>query len=528
MESAKLAQSMKSAKPAQPEKPPANLIVAGRYEIIRELGAGGMGTVYLVRHVNTDERLAMKVLRKEVANQAEAVERFKREMKASAILKSEHVTRITDADTAAELDGALYMVMELLDGGDVERITRDGKLLDPSSVVFILAQASRALEKAHALGIIHRDLKPENLFLHRSEEFGLMVKVLDFGIAMFQTRFGNAEFRLTQDNSLLGTPLYMAPEQVLGNRDDISPQTDIWAIGMIVFDMLTGQAYWRVPNLGVLLSKIALGDMPAPSTYAPALPKAFDDWFARSCAHDRNNRFSSVREQIEALVPALAVDPVWLDSPAAPPALQERVNLISPVSEPPVLPRLTPLPRSLRAGTGSSSTGSNATASPSESAEISVSKPATPDPKPATPEAATPAPAVITQRSQKRWLVLVIVLLIPLCGGGLLLLARQSDRSQAVAAQPGVITPQTPKVVPPPAPSAIGGTDKADAVASGADTETEPRPHKRTHAKSKGKSEVKPDAKHDAKPDATIDGKTLPAGRPPRTRPAIDYDPVAP
>jgi serine/threonine protein kinase len=134
------------------------------------------------------------------------------------------------------------------------------------------------------------------LFLHRSEEFGLMVKVLDFGIAMFQTRFGNAEFRLTQDNSLLGTPLYMAPEQVLGNRDDISPQTDIWAIGMIVFDMLTGQTYWRVPNLGVLLSKIALGDMPAPSTYAPALPKAFDDWFARSCAHARNNRFSSVRE----------------------------------------------------------------------------------------------------------------------------------------------------------------------------------------------------------------------------------------
>lgn len=154
---------MESAKPAKPEKPTANLIVAGRYEIIRELGAGGMGTVYLVRHINTDERLAMKVLRKEVANQAEAVERFKREMKASAILKSENVTRITDADTAAELDGALYMVMELLDGGDVERITRDGKLLDPSSVVFILAQASRALEKAHALGIIHRDLKPDTI-----------------------------------------------------------------------------------------------------------------------------------------------------------------------------------------------------------------------------------------------------------------------------------------------------------------------------------------------------------------------------
>lgn len=379
--------------------------------------------------------------------------------------------------------------------------------------------------------MVTRNIQPENLFLHRSEEFGLMVKVLDFGIAMFQTRFGNAEFRLTQDNSLLGTPLYMAPEQVLGNRDDISPQTDIWAIGMIAFDMLTGQTYWRVPNLGVLLSKIALGDMPAPSTYAPALPKAFDDWFARSCAHDRNNRFSSVREQIEALAPALSVDPVWLDSPAAPPALQERVNLISPVPEPPVLPRLTPMPRSLRAATGSSSTGSKATPSPIESAEIAVSKSgtATPVPKPTTPDAAPPdaappAPAMITRRSQKRWLVLVIALLIPLCGGGLLLLARQSDRSQAVAAQPGVITPQTPTVVPPPAPSAIGGTDKAEVGASGEDTETEPRQHKRTHTKSKGKSEVKPDAK----PDAKVDGKTLPAGRPPRTRPAIDYDPVAP
>ena len=132
-------------------------IVAGRYEMIRQLGSGGMGTVYLVRHVNTDERLAMKVLRKDVSDQLEAVERFKREMKASAILRSDNVTRITDADTAPELDGAMYLVMELLDGADVEKLLTEKRPLDSESVIFILGQAARALDKAHALGIIHRE-----------------------------------------------------------------------------------------------------------------------------------------------------------------------------------------------------------------------------------------------------------------------------------------------------------------------------------------------------------------------------------
>ncbi|MBL8633202.1 MAG: protein kinase [Myxococcales bacterium] len=138
-------------------------IVAGRYELIRELGAGGMGTVYLVRHVNTDERLAMKVLRKDVSDQLEAVERFKREMKASAILRSDNVTRITDADIATELGGAMYLVMELLDGADVQKLLNERQPLDKESVVFILGQASRALDKAHALGIIHRDKMPSNV-----------------------------------------------------------------------------------------------------------------------------------------------------------------------------------------------------------------------------------------------------------------------------------------------------------------------------------------------------------------------------
>ena len=334
-------------------------VIAGRYQLIRQLGQGGMGTVYLVRHVNTHEQLAMKVLRKELVGQPEAVERFKREMKASALLKSDNVTRITDADTAQELDGSLYMVMELLDGVDLEKLLRGKKPLDPVSAIFILGQAARALDKAHSLKIIHRDLKPENLFLHRSPELGLIVKVLDFGIAMFQSPVGSTEMRLTQDQSVLGTPLYMAPEQILGNRDQIAPQTDMWALAMIAYDMLVGECYWQVPNLAQLVSRIALLKQPAPSSQAPSLPKTFDLWFAKACAYEAGDRFQSVTEQVDALAYALQVDPAWLDATIPPDTLLARFNEASPPKQESVRSRSHSALTTARGKTASLVTGSS-------------------------------------------------------------------------------------------------------------------------------------------------------------------------
>ncbi len=471
-------------------------VIAGRYELVSKLGEGGMGTVYLVRHVNTNEQLAMKVLRKELVGNAEAVERFKREMKASAILKSDNVTRITDADTAQELDGSLYMVMELLDGVDIEKLVHGKKPLDAESVVFILGQAARALDKAHELKIIHRDLKPENLYLHRSADVGLVVKVLDFGIAMFKAPVGSTDMRLTQDQTVLGTPLYMAPEQIQGLREQISPQTDIWAIGMIAFDMLAGRSYWQVPTFSVLVSNLVLGKQPPPSSLVPSLPPAFDAWFAKSCAMDCAARFGSVLEQLESLTVALEVDAAWLESTAAPQGLIDRVNETSP-------PRVSSarLRTSSTQGLARSRTGN--TTARSARAESAPAK------------TQTSLPADAEKSSRRKWLVLLLLLLILLAGGGVLF------RRSGV---PGGVTSQTPIGVvqssntpsSSPKESAPSGTPEARVRDGKPEAKAAP-PDTDDSALAKGSSS-RPRIKSDSKPPRRVDPK----------RRAIDYDPVAP
>jgi serine/threonine-protein kinase len=518
-------------------------IVAGRYEMIRQLGSGGMGTVYLVRHVNTDERLAMKVLRKDVSDQLEAVERFKREMKASAILRSDNVTRITDADTAPELDGAMYLVMELLDGADVEKLLADKRPLDSESIIFILGQAARALDKAHALGIIHRDLKPENLFLHRSEEFGLMVKVLDFGIAMFKTRLESGELRLTQDNTLLGTPLYMAPEQVLGNREEICPGTDVWAIGMIAYDMMVGDNYWKVPSLGMLLSRIALGHMPAPSEVVPSLSKAFDAWFFRACSRELPTRFATVREQVEALAMLLSVEPHWIDSVTPPPSLLARVNEVSPPDVEHSVSRLAALPRSVRANAlaGGVAASADAKVSAATSAGVpnaaqvtvkDVAAAAASSTEAGEPQAADPARAKAEDGkdtaqaakpeslpgTRKRWVLLLLLLLLPMLGAGLFVLFHRATGNGSPENSPTAKPKEAPKTEP--ASAQVGETPKsADTASDNAQgNETESNHHGGKRAAGKGR----------AKTSSKLDGKASAVGKSAKGRAKIDYDPVAP
>src|SRR5450432_1488762 len=161
-----------------PSLPP---IIASRYVPIRLIGMGGMGAVYEVEHARTGERLALKVLLSGVGASADALERFQREARASARIKSEHVVRVTDADVAPELGGVPILVMELLEGQDLERLAASASAVaSPSIVVDWLRQVARALDKAHQLGIVHRDLKPENLFLAQSDDGPAIVKILDF------------------------------------------------------------------------------------------------------------------------------------------------------------------------------------------------------------------------------------------------------------------------------------------------------------------------------------------------------------
>jgi len=261
-------------------------VVAGRYRVERQIGAGGVGSVYLVRHVHTDEELALKVLQTHALKDASAVERFRKEARAPARIASEHVTRVTDADTAPDLDNAPFLVMELLRGRDLTQLVAEGGPLAPPLVVELLRQAARALDKAHGMGIVHRDLKPDNLFLTQREDGSPCIKLLDFGIARIADG-APAEMK-TQAGLVFGTPGYMAPEQMTGEVDLISPASDIWAMGLVAFYLLVGRDYWSAGTLMALYARILS---------EPILPPSQRGSTSGSCAASFATRRSGSRRR---------------------------------------------------------------------------------------------------------------------------------------------------------------------------------------------------------------------------------------
>jgi serine/threonine-protein kinase len=271
--------------------------IAGRYRVVRFIGKGGMGSVYEVEHLHTGQHLAMKVL---AARQAEpSVERFKREARAASRIQSDHVVRVTDADVAPELEGAPFLVMELLEGSDLERATAGGPT-PAGDVLEWLRQVARALVKAHDAGIVHRDLKPENLFLTRREDGSPLVKILDFGIAKMAAETGS----LTQSGQFLGTPFYMAPEQA-DSEGVVTGRADLYALGLIAFRLLVGKSYWKTGTLPQLLAQILAEPMVPPSTRGATFGEAFDTWFLRACAREPGRRYESAFDEVEALAAAL-------------------------------------------------------------------------------------------------------------------------------------------------------------------------------------------------------------------------------
>jgi serine/threonine protein kinase len=284
-------------------------IIAERYRVVRQLGRGGMGAVFLVEHVHTDEQLALKILNASVASDAVAIERFRREARTPARINSDHVVRVTDADIAEDLNNVPFLVMEYLRGEGLEKRVAQLGPLPPEEVVLYLRQAARALDKAHALGIIHRDLKPENLFLTNREDGTPCVKILDFGIAKIT---GDASRELvrsaaTTTGQIFGTPLYMSPEQAKADSSKICPQTDVWALGIIAYRLLTGKDIWTAETITHLIAQIAYEPMPVPSENGSPLGHDFDAWFAVCCARESSARYASAGEAITALSKAVGV-----------------------------------------------------------------------------------------------------------------------------------------------------------------------------------------------------------------------------
>jgi serine/threonine-protein kinase len=283
-----------------PELPALPELIGGKYRPLGIIGEGAMGIVYSVEHILTGEQLALKVMTAHRGAGRDAIERFKREARASANIKSEHVVRIIDADVAPELDRAPYLVMDLLEGTDLEKATADQPIAAPT-VLEWLRQIARALDKAHRIGIVHRDLKPENLFLTYREDGRPLIKILDFGIAKIAAESTGT----TQSGQILGTPLYMSPEQARGDPAHIGPSSDLYALGLIAYKLLIGTPYWDATSVAGIIGQVLYEAMAPPSTRGSPLGPEFDQWFLRACNRDSSLRFSSAIEQVEMLARAL-------------------------------------------------------------------------------------------------------------------------------------------------------------------------------------------------------------------------------
>jgi len=267
-------------------------IVDGKFRIERVLGSGGMGIVAAATHIQLERRVAIKMLREHLAANAELVERFVREARASAKLKNEHVCHVSDVGTSET--GAPYIVMELLEGADLASVATNGPLPIETGVDYV-RPASIAVAEAHSVGIVHRDLKPGNLFLTRGFDGSPMIKVLDFGIAKAQSA---TDFKITSTATILGSPGYMSPEQLRSTRN-VDARTDIWALGVILYELVSGRLPFPGESMTDLAVKVSI-DPPEPLT---GFDPAFSAVVFRCLEKDPANRFQDVGQLAAALAP---------------------------------------------------------------------------------------------------------------------------------------------------------------------------------------------------------------------------------
>jgi serine/threonine protein kinase len=275
-------------------------VVSDRFQLIRLLGRGGMGSVWVARHLSLNIEVAIKFIDGVLGGREDLRSRFAQEARTAARIQSPHVVNILDYG----FDGTRpFIAMELLHGEPLfARIERERRL-PPSEVATILTQAAKGLGRAHSLGIVHRDLKPENLFLARDEDGQLHVKLLDFGIARDDSPLGSGPSHRTGTGQLLGTPAYMSPEQALG-KSQIDFRSDLYSLAVVVYHCLAGRLPFDTDAIGELIVAISLTDPPLPSSFVPGLSPGIDAWFKCAFQKDPGARFGSAKEMAETFVVA--------------------------------------------------------------------------------------------------------------------------------------------------------------------------------------------------------------------------------
>ena len=283
------------------ELPEVGALIGGKYRIEGIIGSGGMGVVFRARHLALREQVAIKVLKPDRGGSPQLVERLLREARAAASIRNGHVVGVLDVGTLP--DGQPFIVMEHLQGEDLaSRLSRTGPLPVRAAIDYLL-ETCEAVAEAHALGIVHRDLKPANLFLQRRASGAVTVKVLDFGVARFLSGYAEGteqDSGLTSTHSFVGSPAYVSPEQ-LTTPEDVDTRADIWALGVILYELLTGAQPFKSPTLALTCTKILQLPLPAPARddLAPELLVSLE----RALEKDREQRFATVLELSRALAP---------------------------------------------------------------------------------------------------------------------------------------------------------------------------------------------------------------------------------
>jgi len=274
-------------------------VLAGKFRVERVLGVGGMGVVVQAMHLQLEERVALKFMLPEAFADPETAARFSREAKASVKLKSEHIARVSDV--GALESGAPYMVMEYLEGEDLSHTLMKRGALPFSEVAEYIIQACEALSEAHSIGIVHRDLKPANLFLAHRQDGSPLIKVLDFGISK-ASAISDSNLNMTKTTQMMGSPLYMSPEQMKSARD-VDSRTDVWSLGVIMYELVTGRVPFEAETLGALFAAVMTEPHPPVQSFRPDVPPPLAILINQCLAKKVEERCANVAEIAIALAP---------------------------------------------------------------------------------------------------------------------------------------------------------------------------------------------------------------------------------
>jgi serine/threonine-protein kinase len=433
-------------------------IIGGKYRVKGLLGKGGMGLVLHGEHLRLDEEVAIKLLLPAMREVAGMTTRFLREAQAASKIKSRHVARVTDVDVMA--DGTPYMIMEYLDGMSLAWLRKQRGALEIHDAVRYVLEACDAIAEAHALGIVHRDLKPANLFLAQGRDGEEIVKVLDFGISKIDAP---GEQDTTKTGQMMGSPKYMAPEQML-SMHDVDGRSDIWSLGAILYDFVAGRTPFVAETTPQLCSLVLHGTPPPPSKFRADLPPALEALILRCLEREPDKRFASIAELVAALAP-FAPAGARIPVPRAPSSTRHTGSWSGLLPTPP-----TPTPTPAKDGDGDR---------PTEAVAAALRMPASPSGAPPSVRGGTVSVwnSAVRERAPSRRkprAVAVAAVALALLGGAALGLRRAHEESsfKASAQNAAAVTmgdpqrvPQSPPIVEPSARAETPPTPPAGANA---------------------------------------------------------------